>query len=105
MPRPVTIRIPHELGKAEARRRIEEGFGSIEEQLNSTAVKMTFTEHWEGDRLYFTGRTLGQTVRGHLDVLADSVLVEVLLPRLLATLAETVKGRLKAQGTRLLEKK
>lgn len=105
MPRPVTIRIPHELGKAEARRRIEEGFGSIEEQLNSTPVKMTFTERWEGDRLHFTGRTLGQTVTGHLDVLADAVLVEVLLPRLLASLAATVTDRLKAQGTRLLERK
>jgi hypothetical protein len=105
MSKPLTVSIPHELGKAEARRRIESGFGSIEEQLSSGAIKMTFTERWENDRLHFTGRTLGQTVKGHLDVMEDSVRVEVVLPRLLAALGETLKGRLQKQGTRLLEKK
>lgn len=105
MSRPVTVTIPHQLGRAEARRRIETGFGSIEEQLAGGGLKMTFTERWEGDRLHFTGRTMGQTVRGHLDIMEDAVLVEVVLPRLLAALAETVKGRLATQGARLLEKK
>ena len=102
MATPVTVRIPHELGRAEARRRISDGFGSIEAQLSTGAVKLALTERWEGDRLHFTGRTLGQTVKGHLDVMEDAVVVEVWLPRLLAALAETVKGRLSRQGTLLL---
>lgn len=105
MSNPITISIPHELGKAEARRRIEQGFGSIEQQLGAAALKMTFTERWEGDRLHFTGRTMGQTVSGQVDVSEDSVLVKVTLPRLLAALADKVRGRLAAQGTKLLEKK
>lgn len=105
MQKPITVTIPHQLGKAEARRRIENGFGSLEEQLGSGAPKMTFTERWEGDRLIFSGRTLGQTLHGHLDVLEDAVQVEVTLPRLLAALAERVRGRLASQGARLLEKK
>lgn len=105
MSRPITVSIPHELGREEARRRIEAGFGSLGEQLGTGGLRMTFTERWEGDRLHFTGRTLGQTVSGRVDVMEDAVQVEVILPRLLAALAEKVRGRLAAQGTRLLEKK
>lgn len=105
MSRPITVSIPHDLGRAEARRRIEAGFGSLEEQLSAGGLRMTFTERWEGDRLHFTGRTMGQTVSGQVDVMEDAVQVEVILPRLLAALAEKVRGRLAAQGTRLLENK
>lgn len=101
MAKPISVTIPHELGRTEARRRIEQGFGSLEEQL-AGSVKMTFTERWEGDRLHFTGRTLGQTVSGHLDVLEDAVQVELVLPRLLSALAEKIRARLTSQGTRLL---
>ena len=102
MSTPVSIRIPHELGRAEARRRITDGFGSIEAQLSTGAIRMTLTERWEGDRLHFSGRTLGQTVSGHVDVAEDCVLVEVWLPGLLGALAEKVKQRLRRQATLLL---
>lgn len=104
MAKAVTVTIPHELGRAEARRRIEHGFSSIEQQLGG-AVKMSFQERWEGDRMHFTGGTFGQRVHGHVDVTEDAVLVEVTLPTLLAALAETVKGRLERQGALLLESK
>lgn len=104
MARPVTVTIPHELGRDEARRRIENGFGSIEDQLGS-AVKMRFQERWEGDRMHFNGGSFGQKVSGHVDVMEKEVRVEVVLPTLLAALAEKIKGRLSQQGTRLLEKK
>lgn len=105
MARPVTVRIPHELGKDEARQRIERGFGSIEEQLGGGSLKMKLQERWEGDRMHFTGGTFGAKVSGHLDVMEDEVVVEVVLPALLAALAETVKDRLRRQGTLLLENK
>jgi hypothetical protein len=105
MARTVTISIPHELGKAEARRRIEKGFGSIEQQLGGGGLKLKFTERWECDRLHFTGGTFGQNVSGHADVGETSVVVEVVLPALLASLAETIKGKLAKQGARLLENK
>ena len=104
MARAVTVRIPHELGKAEARRRIDSGFGNIEEQIGGP-LKMRFENNWEGDRMHFTGGTFGQKVRGHVDVTEDEAVVEVVLPTLLAALAETVKDRLRRQGTRLLEHK
>ena len=102
MAKAVTVAIPHELGKAEARRRVEQGFSSLEAQLGGTT---TFQERWEGDRMHFTGGTLGQTISGHADVGESQVVVEVLLPRLLTALAGSIQGRLQKQGTRLLEKK
>ena len=104
MARAVTVRIPHELGKDEARRRIDSGFGSIEEQLGGS-LKMRFENRWEGDRMHFTGGTFGHKVRGHVDVHEDEAVVEVVLPTLLAALAEKVKGQLRRQGTLLLEHK
>lgn len=104
MARPVTVSIPHELGKAEARRRIDHGFGNIEDQLGG-ALKMRFDNRWEGDRMHFSGGSFGQKVHGHVDVKEDQAVVEVVLPALLAALADTVKGKLSSQGARLLEKK
>jgi hypothetical protein len=42
---------------------------------------------------------------GRLDVLADSVKIEVDLPEILAAIADKIAGRLKTEGQKLLEKK
>ena len=44
-------------------------------------------------------------VAGHLEVMDDTVRVEVMLPWILATLAEKAKGLITKQGTLMLEKK
>lgn len=103
MARAVTVRLPHELGREEARRRIEQGFGSLEEQLAGASLKMRFQERWEGDRMHFSGGPFGQKISGHVDVGDEEVVVEVVLPALLAALADKIRGRLSNQGARLLE--
>jgi putative polyhydroxyalkanoate system protein len=104
--RPVTVNIPHKLGKQEARRRIEEGFGRLRQQMTGGVAGMiTFQERWEGDRLHFEGSGLGQKMTGRLDVLPDSVRVEVDLPEILAAMADLITGRLQKEGQKLLEKK
>ncbi len=107
MSRPVTVNIPHKLGKAEARRRIEEGFGNMRAQMTGggTGLMLSFDERWEDNRLYFEGGTFGQTIQGHLDVFEESVIVEVVLPNILATIADTITGRVRKEGQLLLEKK
>jgi hypothetical protein len=110
MARPVTVSIPHALGKDEARRRIEEGFGKMRQQIaggatGGFAAMMSFQDRWEGDRLHFEGGGLGQKVTGRLDVMADAVRVELDLPEILAALADKIAGRLKSEGQKLLEKK
>ena len=106
MARPVTVNIPHQLGKTEARRRIEEGFGRLRQQMTGGfGAVVAFQERWEGDRLHFEGAALGQKMTGRLDVLADLVRVELDLPEILVAMAELIAGRLQKEGQKLLEKK
>ena len=101
MPKPVTVTIPHELGRAEARKRIEDGISRMGHQFDG--VKLT--KAWDGDRLAFSAKVVGQAVAGRLDVLEDAVRMEVELPPFFAMIADKVKGRLKKEGQLMLEKK
>jgi len=104
--RPVTVNIPHQLGKQEARRRIDEGFGRMRQQMTAGLGGMlTFQERWEGDRLHFEGSGLGQKLTGRLDVRADSVEMQLDLPEMLAAIADLITGRIRQEGQKLLEKK
>ena len=104
MTRPVTIDVPHALGVAEARRRVEAGFGRLEAQLAGVGVT-GIEKRWEGDRLHFSGRALGQALTGRLTVLAQEIRMELDLPDVLALLAGRIKGVLSKGGTLLLEQK
>lgn len=104
MGRPVTITIPHQLGKAEARSRIANGFGQLEAQMAAASVS-NVRQAWSGDRLNFSAQALGQTFNGGIDVGEQDVRIEVELPGLLGMFAGKIMGKLKQQGTLLLEKK
>ncbi|MGD9644193.1 MAG: polyhydroxyalkanoic acid system family protein [Pirellulales bacterium] len=105
MARPVAVNIPHQLGKDEARRRLQTGFASMERTLAGGLMgAVTFSERWEGDRLFFAGRGLGQQITGTLEVLPDSVQLQIDLPEILASLADRLTGRLKQEGQKLLGK-
>ncbi len=103
MSKPVVVNVPHDLGRDEARRRLETGFGRIREQIGGKAL--AFEERWEGERLHFNAGAFGQKVSGRVDVLDKSVRIEVDLPWMLASIAEKLQGRLQKAGTLLLEKK
>lgn len=106
MARPVTVTIPHALGKEEARRRIAAGFGNLRQQMTGgVAGMLAFDERWEGDRLHFEGGGLGQKVGGRIDIGEDSVQIQLDLPEFLAALADHISDRLKNAGRKLLEKK
>lgn len=105
MARPVIVNVPHDLGKDEARRRIAAGFGRLREQITGGAAGfLAIEERWEGDRLYLTGGGLGQKLSGRIDVLDDSVQIQVDLPGMLAGLADAIANRLRIQGTKLLRR-
>ena len=106
MSRPVTVSIPHKLGQDEAHRRLVEGFGRLRRQMTGGMGRMlACDERWEGDRLYFEAGALGQKMTGRLDVLEDSVRIEVDLPEIFAALAERIAGKLKDEGRKLLEER
>jgi hypothetical protein len=99
----VTVMVSHHLGKAEAVRRLKEGFAQTKGQLGGMIT--IEQETWEGDTLRFAMRALGQTASGTVDVLEDALRIEVALPWLLAKAANRLLPILRKQATLLIEKK
>jgi hypothetical protein len=103
MSNPLFVSIPHHLGKDEAVRRLKSGLGGAR-----THFAHLFTvqeEIWTGDHLDFRVAALGQTISGTIDVLDESVNLQVVLPWLLAKLAEAIQPLIRKEATLMLEKK
>lgn len=103
MSRPLTVTIPHNLGREAAHRRIQDGVA----QLRTTyAGQFTvLDETWTGDKLDFRISALKQTVTGSIDVAETTVTVSVMLPLFLSMLAEKAKAAIQHRGQLMLEKK
>ena len=99
MSKPVVVSIPHELGRAEARRRIDEGVGRLVGQIGAAGE---VRREWVGDILHFSLQAIGQTVAGTMSVEDSEVRLEVQLPGIFAMIAGKVKGRLREEGQLLL---
>ena len=99
MSKPVVVSIPHELGRAEARRRIEEGVGRLTGQIGGVG---DLTQAWDGDLLRFSLVAIGQTVSGTIDVREREVRLEILLTGIFAMVANKLKGRLRDEAQLLL---
>ena len=102
MATPITISIPHQLGRAEARRRIEAGFMKLVQLVPGSAGVRS--QHWDGDRLTFSVMAMGQTVSGVMDVLDAAVTMQIELPGVLGVIARGFKDRLQKMGQQLLTK-
>ena len=100
---PVTISVPHRLGREEAVRRLKSGLSRMANNLGGV-IKIE-QEVWSGDRLTFQMQGLGQSAAGTIDVRDDSLLIAVTLPWLLAKIADQFMPKLKREATLLLEKK
>jgi hypothetical protein len=99
---PLTVVIPHKLGKAEARARIDSGLDRFEQQmfgLQSARMQRS----WADDRLSLQTRILGQRVSGRIDVGDRDIRIEVDLPGFLGRFADKVAGKLQREGRLLLE--
>ncbi len=97
--KPIVIDIPHSLGAAEARQRLEQGFEKLLGQMGENA---RISREWAGDRMIFSAAAMGQTISGHLEVAAETVRLEINLPNVLAMLAGQIRGRVQKQGQLLL---
>jgi hypothetical protein len=102
MATPVTVSIAHQLGRAEARRRIERGFVKMIELLPGGGSGDS--EQWDGDQLRFGVAAMGQTASGVVSVFDAKVTVEIELPGLLGIIAGGLKDRLQKVGQLLLTK-
>lgn len=103
MATPITVSIPHDLGRLEARRRIEDGFAKM---VDLVPGKVGSSSHqWSGDQLTFQVAVMGQTVRRVMDVFDAEVKMQIELPGVLGMLANSMKSRLQKAGQLLLTKK
>ena len=64
MPQPVVITIPHQLGKEEATRRLQNGLGRLRTSFGTSVAALD--ETWSGDHLDFRWGVLGQSVKDSL---------------------------------------
>jgi hypothetical protein len=103
MSKPVIVSVPHRLGREEAARRLKAGFERAGSQF--AGVLNISEQAWSGDRLTFRASALGQQAAGTVDVLEDSVRIEVTLPWLLAKIAEKLAPAIRRESVLMLEKK
>ena len=96
----LTASVPHQLTRAEAKRRIQEGLSNLRRQQG--ALLSGVRETWNGDAMEFAGGVMGQSISGRLDVEDTAVRVEVVLPGLLGMAAAALKPQIEQQGRRML---
>jgi putative polyhydroxyalkanoate system protein len=96
----ITVSIPHQLTRAEARRRIENHITQLQEQYGSQLDH--FDHRWNGDRLDFAAGVMGMSISGNLRVEDQVVNLEIALPWALATLAKTATQTIEQEGRKLL---
>ncbi|MGJ4855757.1 polyhydroxyalkanoic acid system family protein [Labrys sp. La1] len=103
MSRPLTVTIPHTLGRAAARKRVEDGIAQLR---NSYAGQFTsLEENWNSDRFDCRLSVFKQTISGSVDIGDDAVTVSILLPIFLSMLADKVTTLIQQRGQGLLEHK
>jgi hypothetical protein len=102
MSAPLIVSIPHRLGREEAMRRLKTGLARA---TANVPILQVDEERWEGDRLSFSVRALGQTASGHLDVSDDHARLEVTLPWLLQRFAKAAQVAIRNRGNLLLTKR
>jgi hypothetical protein len=102
MSQPLLVSIPHRLGRLEARRRLDSGFGRLRLELNALISRLDY--RWEGDILNFAASAMWQRITGRIEVLDDVVRVEIDLPWIMQLLRDTIAKRLRGRGVALLER-
>ena len=99
---PLSVDLPHSLGRAEARRRIENGTGSLGRHLPAGA---TVQSGWSGDKLNLAISMMGQDVTAAVDVQETLVRVEIVLPPALGFFRPIIEAGIRNGGAQMLEDK
>jgi hypothetical protein len=102
MSAPLVVSIPHQLGRAEAMRRLK---GGLSRAAASVPVLKVDEETWDDNRMMFRVRAMGQAATGNLQVADDHVRLEITLPWLLQRFAEAAKAAITQRGNLLLTKR
>jgi len=97
---PISVNVPHQLGAAEAKRRIGANIGSLTSHLPAGAQVRSA---WDGDKMKLDVGVLGQQIPAELDVRESVIRVSVLLPPALAFFGKAIEAGLRRSAPDLLE--
>lgn len=96
----VNVTVPHALGTAEAKARIQ---GAIADAKTRYADRVSdLQERWEGDRGEFSARAMGFNVSGNLIVRPDTVEITGDLPLAAAMFKGQIEAMIREQAAKLL---
>ena len=100
MSTPITVDIPHKLGREAAHARIDGGIGKLADMFPGGG---TVTHRWEGETMHFTVSAMGQSIDSRLEVFDTHVHATVDLPPFLSLFADKIREKLNRDGPKLLE--
>ena len=96
----VNVTVPHALGTAEARSRIEQAIAEAKTRYADRVSDLT--ERWEGDRGEFSARAMGFNVKGQIAVRPDQVEINGDLPLAAAMFKGQIEAMIRDRATKLL---
>jgi len=100
MTQPVEVDIPHKLGRAAVRARMDSGIDKLAGMIPGGTMH---DKRWEGDTLHFTVTGMGQTVAARCEVQDANVHAVLDLPPMLALFAAKIRDKLTREGPALLK--
>ena len=99
MSAPIELDIPHQLGKAAVRARLDGGVGKIGQMIPGGAQ---IVHRWEDDTMIFTVEAMGQSIKSSATVFDDKVHAIVDLPGFLGLFAGKIRDVIQAEAPKLL---
>lgn len=101
MPKRLTITVPHNLGAAEVRRRIDRHMDWAFRRLEKEKIQVE-AEDWFGNRRAFSGTGYGQKASVAIQVAEDALEVEALVPWMVGMFAPVIEAIGRHYAGRLL---
>lgn len=100
MNQPISVDLPHKLGKDEARRRIANNVHKLTDHIPGGSAETQSS--WSGDELTLNVTAMGQSVEARILVEEKLVRVRMMLPPLLAMFAKPIESMLRNKGSDVL---
>src|SRR5690349_425820 len=97
MNQPISVDLPHKLGKDEARRRIANNIHKLTDHIPGGSAQATSS--WDGDELSLNVAAMGQAVDAKILVKETVVTCRILLPGMLGMFAGPIEAMLKNKGS------
>lgn len=96
------VALPHDLGKEEVRRRLNDRSHEIAGYLPGGMADVE-TDWVDDDRMAMHITAMGQTITGHIDVFEDQIVFEVKLPGMLSFVEPMIEKAIRKDGAKMLE--